>query len=208
MSRPLQVRQQKMHGTLLRTRQQNNLRLNTMVHFAAGILPITFVDGSPLFLVGKDIRDGYSDFGGKCERVDRGNPMQTAAREFYEETLGTVVSAKALLHTMNSPGSCITLKSSTQNNYDYYMFIVEIPYLPHLRSSFRKVLKFLQSMAVQRLYVEKTDVQYVTWDLLQKMNKRPVFENTLALHQGVMEALASSSPQNWRSKLTTSNHQH
>lgn len=175
-----------------------------MVHYAAGVLPITWIDNVPLFLVGRDLRDGWSDFGGKCERADRGNPMLTASREFYEETLGCVVSAKALYQTMNHPGSCVTLKSSTQNNYDYHMFIVEIPYIPHLRSAFRKVLRYLQSMPLQRAYVEKTDVQYVTWDMLQKMNKRPVFRNTLELHQGTLEALANSSPHTWRSVAATS----
>lgn len=169
-----------------------------MVHYAAGILPITWVDGTPLFLLGKDQRDGYSDFGGKSERVDRNNPMLTACREFYEETLGCVVSHKALFQTMTSPGSCITLKSSTQSNYEYWMYIVEIPYLPHLRSTFRKALRFLQSMPLQRMYIEKTDVQYVTWEQLCKINKRPVFRNTLELHRGIMDALATSTPHTWR----------
>lgn len=169
-----------------------------MVHFAAGVLPITFVDGVPLFLVGKDIRDGWSDFGGKAERVDKGNPSLCAAREFYEETLGTVVSARALLHTMTLPGSCLTLKSSTQNNYDYHMFIVEIPYLPHLRATFRKVLRFLQSANMNRMYVEKLDVQYVTWDMLEKLHKRPVFQKTIDLHRPLLQALATSTPHTWR----------
>lgn len=169
-----------------------------MVHYAAGILPITWHDGQLLFLVGRDLRDGFSDFGGKCERVDRGSSMHTAAREFYEETLGTVTSAKSVLQHMASPENCMLLRSSTQNGYAYYMFVTEIPYMPHLRSSFRKVLRFLQATNVQRVYVEKTDVQWVTWEMLQTMPQRPVFANTLALHKETLDALAASSPSTWR----------
>lgn len=173
-----------------------------MVHYAAGILPITWVDGTALFLVGKDVRDGYSDFGGKCERVDRGSAIQTAVREATEESLGMLVSPKSLVQTMSTPGSCLMLKSATQNNYDYFMYVVEIPYMPHLRSTFRKVLRFIQSTGMQRVYVEKTDVQYVTWEMLQAMNKRPVFRKTLELHHDVMEALSKSSAHTWRDVAT------
>ena len=170
-----------------------------MVHYAAGILPITWRDGVPLFLVGKDLRDGYSDFGGKCERVDRGNPVTTATREFYEETYGTVTTPKALMQRMATPSNYLCLKSSTQNGYDYYMFVVEIPYVPHLRSCFRKALKFLQSTNMQRVYVEKTDLQYVTWPVLQTIAKRPVFGTTLDLHRAALEFLSTSTPTTWRS---------
>ena len=173
-------------------------RYTGMVHYAAGVLPITWHDGQLLFLVGKDMREGYSDFGGKCERIDRGSPAHTAAREFYEETYGSVVSAKALLQHMTLPGRSLLLKSSTQNGYDYYMYVAEIPYIPHLRNSFRKQLRFLQSINMQRAYVEKTDVQYCTWEMLQTMAKRQVFANTIALHHSTMEALARSTPTTWR----------
>lgn len=172
-----------------------------MVHYAAGILPVTWHEGQLLFLVGKDHRDGYSDFGGKAERVDRGCSTHTAAREFYEETLGTVTSSKAVLAHMTTPGNSAMLRSSTQNGYDYYMYIVEVPFVPHLRASFRKVWKFLHSLSLSRVYVEKCDVQYVTWDMLQKMPKRPVFAKTIAAHKAFFDALASSSPLDWRQTL-------
>lgn len=172
-------------------------------HYAAGILPITWHEGNVLFLVGKDIRNGYSDFGGKCERVDRGNPVHTAVREFYEESYGVVCTPKSLLQKMASPANYMMLKSSTQNGYEYYMYVVEIPYQPHLRSSFRKMYKFLQVTNIQRsVYLEKTDIQYVTLDMLHHMEKRPVFHNTLELHRHTMAALAQSTPETWRSTLT------
>lgn len=170
-----------------------------MVHYAAGILPITWHDGQPLFVVGLDVRDGWSDFGGKAERIDRGSSVNTAAREMYEETYGTITSVKALVQHMSAPGSSILLKSTTQNGYDYFMYVVEVPYMPHLRNSFHKVLKFLQTTNMQRVYVEKKDIQYVTWDMLQQMPKRPVFANTLMLHKEMMDLLAHSTPSTWRS---------
>lgn len=174
-----------------------------MVHYAAGILPITWHEGHLLFLVGRDLRDGWSDFGGKCERVDRGSAMHTAAREFYEETYGTVTSAKSLLQHMTCPENTVLMRSSTQNGYAYYMFLTEVPYMPHLRGTFRKVLRFLQTTSVQRVYVEKTDIQWVTWEMLQEMPKRPVFAATIALHKDTLDAIAASAPSTWRRAAAT-----
>ena len=165
-----------------------------MVHYAAGILPITRGrDGTPLFLIGKDIRDqSWSDFGGKCERVDKGEPLVTAIREFFEETYGCLVDARTLRQRLH-PGNCLCLKSRTQNNHEYFMYVVEMPYLPHLRNAFLKTLNFLRSKQIHRMYVEKTDVQYVTWDAMiaPSLLKRGVFKNTIDQHAATLEKLAN-----------------
>lgn len=164
-----------------------------MVHYAAGIMPITWHEGSLLFLVGRDIRDAlWSDFGGKYERVDKCDPMNTAAREFYEETYGCLVDARALRQRMH-PCNCLLLRSRTQNGHPYFMFVVEMPYMPHLRSCFHKTLNFLRSKNLQKLYVEKTDVQWVTWPTLKSagLPKRPVFDATIAAHEATLNRLAA-----------------
>lgn len=165
-------------------------------NYAAGILPLTWVDGTAMFLVGEDVRDGsYSDFGGKMERYDR-NVIATACREFYEETLGCVVDIKQIRARL-TPQTSILLRGRTQNSNVYYMYVTEVPYMPHLRSTFHKLLGFFRAKNINRMYVEKTDVQWVTLDMLKKMVKRSVFANTLSMNIDVIEQIASSSPDKW-----------
>ena len=167
-----------------------------MVHYAAGILPVTWHDGGPLFLVGRDVRDAlWSDFGGKCERIDKSDPLNTATREFYEETYGCLADARALRQRMY-PGNCILLRSRTQNGHPYFMFVVEMPHMPHTRNCFHKALAFLRAKNLQKLYVEKTDVQWVPWSALQgpQVPKRQVFDATIATHRGVLERIAAGEP--------------
>lgn len=160
-------------------------------HYAAGILPITRYQGTALFLVGRDLRDDtYSDFGGKCEKVDRNDTLNTCVREFFEETLGMVLPAKALRQRMQ-PSNCLCLRSRTQNGHPYYMYVVEVAYMPHLRNAFQKALNFLKYRNLHKLYVEKTDVRWVTWDaLVGELPKRAVFASTVEQHHELLERVA------------------
>ena len=167
-----------------------------MVHYAAGILPITWHDGQVLFLLGQDVRDrSWSDFGGKCERVDKNDPLNTACREFYEETYGCVVDYRGLRHRLCA-SNCLALRSKTQNNHPYWMFVVEVPYQPYLRNVFHKALAFLRHKNLCKMYVEKNDVQWVSWDALrgQDILKRPVFKATLDAHAAVLARVAAGEP--------------
>ncbi len=163
-----------------------------MTHYAAGILPITRHHGETLFLVGQDARDKlWSDFGGKCERVDRGEPVNTACREFYEETHGCVADQRALRAHIAATSPAV-LRGRTQNGHPYHMYLVEMPFRPHLRNVFLKSLAFLRYKNVCKFYIEKTDVQWVSWEVLTSPSfpKRPVFEATLAAHADALRALA------------------
>lgn len=160
-------------------------------HYAAGILPITWYDDTALFLVGKDLRDDtYSDFGGKCERIDKNDALNTSVREFYEETLGMVVPAKALRQRMQ-PQNCLCLRSRTQNGHPYYMYVVEVAFMPHLRNAFHKTLAFLKYRNLHKVYVEKTDVRWVTWKTMSSdLPKRSVFAATIHQHRALLESVA------------------
>ena len=174
-------------------------------NYAAGILPITWMHGTALFLLGRDIRDGtYSDFGGKRERYDR-NELATASREFYEETLGTVVGQRQI-HLRLTPKTALLVCGRTQNGNPYYMYVVEVPYIPYVRSSFRKTAEFLKSKKLNRLYVEKIDIQWATLDMLHSMNKRSVFENTLNANSEIIEKIGKSTPEQWRAMCQQHSH--
>lgn len=175
-----------------------------MTHYAAGILPVTRYRGETLFLVGQDARDKlWSDFGGKCERVDRGDPVNTACREFYEETHGCVVDHRALRAHVAAPTTPV-LRGRTQNGHPYHMYLVEMPFRPHLRSTFLKSLAFLKYKNLCKFYIEKTDVQWVTWDVLvgDALPKRPVFAATLAAHPDVLRrAVAAGAADDRQTRL-------
>jgi 8-oxo-dGTP pyrophosphatase MutT (NUDIX family) len=175
-------------------------------HYAAGVLPIAWVDNlqtndatpKALFLVGRDVASGaWSDFGGKVERVDK-DVASTAAREFWEETYGQVVDARAMRAKL-VPGECIPFESRTQNQHPYWTFLVEVPFLPHLRNAFAKQLAFLRHRNVYRTLIEKIDIMYVDWETLisDAFPKRSVFRDTLLQHRDLLAGIARSGPVQW-----------
>lgn len=177
-------------------------------HYAAGILPITWYNGTALFLVGKDLRDdSFSDFGGKCERADKNDAMTTAVREFYEETLGMVLPAKALRNRMQTH-NCLCLRSKTQNGHPYYMYVVEIPYMPHVCNAFLKTLGFLKYHNLHKSYVEKTEVRWVTWPtLLRSLPRRCVFASSINQHKPLLDEVVRD-PAAWAATCKEWAHMH
>lgn len=161
-----------------------------MVVYAAGVLPITrTAEGRVLFLVGKDVRDMlWSDFGGKCERVDRGDPMNTAAREFYEETLGCVTSQWGLRQRMKAK-NFVLLRGVTQNGFPYWMYVMEVPYVSP--KTFVKVVAFLKHKSLDPELVEKTELKWLDFESLMISKKRHVFENTVSRNRDVLLKIAT-----------------
>ena len=169
--------------------------------YAAGVLPICWISGRLFFLVGRDARDDtWSDFAGKCEKVDK-DVGWTAAREFWEESYGVLMDVK----TMRARLSCsIRLQGRTQNSHPYYCFITEVPFVPHLRDSFRKHLAFMRQRNVHRMYIEKTDIVYVSLEELfsEGFPKRSVFKETLLLHRQLFQDIATAGPQGFSELVT------
>jgi len=149
--------------------------------YAAGILPYTLYNGDVYFLLGKDARDNcWSDFGGKAEQEDENRPLNTAIREMYEETCGVVMDLRCLRGRLTGRNERRHLVSQTQNNKDYYMYCLEIPFNPLLRSTFRKVLSYLKYMKVHKKSIEKTDVKWISASAILQgdIRLRCVFQNS------------------------------
>lgn len=151
--------------------------------YAAGILPYTFYNGTVYLLLGKDVRDNFwSDFGGKNEPADDGRPLNTAIREFYEETCGIIMDLKSLRNRMSN--AACTLQSQTQIGKTYYMYTLEIPYNSTYRSIYRKFLAYMRHIKMFRKKCEKVDIKWVSVDLLLRgdssINLRPVFKVTVS----------------------------
>jgi 8-oxo-dGTP pyrophosphatase MutT (NUDIX family) len=164
--------------------------------YAAGILPITWLSGELYVLVGKDARDDtWSDFAGKCEKCDK-DIQSTAAREFWEESYGVLADVKTMRNRLD-PRSSLMVRGKTQNGHPYYCFVTEVPYVGYIRDAFHKHLLFVRQRNVHRMYIEKTDVMYVSIEALygDDFPKRSVFKETMTAYRHVFDEIAAAGPQ-------------
>lgn len=159
------------------------------IAYAAGILPFARYRGFTVFLVGKDAQDGmWSDFGGKYETKDK-NELDTAQREFQEETCGCVMTRKVLRNRMLHAHNYTLLESTTQARHPYYMYLMEIPFDPSIRKLFERVVDFLRFSKLPKSMVEKVDMQWVTLQQLKTLKLRPVFQATLERHHQLLQVV-------------------
>jgi len=167
--------------------------------YAAGVLPIAFRNNRVHFLLGEDIRNlGLADFGGKAERrLDKGLITNTAAREFFEETLGLSISNDQMVQRLLDPARHIALRGRTQNGNKYVMFVVEVPFVPEITTSFKKFSAFLRFKGIHKSLVEKTGVEWLTIDELSKAPKRAVFERTFNEHEVLLHKVGNMNPEEW-----------
>lgn len=134
-------------------------------------------------LLGKDKVEGcFSDFGGRNDDSDRGNEINTAMREFYEETCGVVLDKKALKNRMSNKENYIIIHSKTLKGYQYTTYVLQVPYSEYHRSNYRKALTFLKYIKVPKQYLEKSDICWVLLDSVLNNDRlilRRVFLNTI-----------------------------
>jgi len=156
---------------------------------SAGVLPFSRNDGEIFFLVGKDIRDSvFSDFGGKLESVDKNDPIATATREFYEESLGVICNSPYDLRQRLKELS-VCLIGSTKNRHVYRMYMLEIPYCKDVPRKFNKIANFLKHKNVGVTCIEKTELVWCNMDELLKIPKRTVFTETLQANLHIIRRL-------------------
>jgi hypothetical protein len=135
--------------------------------YSAGILPYTFdQSGKCMFLLGKDNENDWSDFGGRCEFKDHSEPLNTATREFYEETLGSVISIEECnIKLQNNP---VKIISKTLNGSPYYMYLMFIENINY-SETFNKTANFLRyqfdKQEMNKL-IEKNTIRWVSMDTL------------------------------------------
>jgi len=169
--------------------------------YSAGILPYTFDQtGGVLFLLGKDNESDWSDFGGRCEFRDQNDERYTASREFYEETLGAVMTIPEMLNKINT--NCTKIVSKTLNGSPYYMYLVYIDYL-NFSDSFNKTSNFIRyqhqndTRMINKI-IEKNTIRWVTMDTVINcidnkgtggISLRGVFYKTLDLCRDQLQML-------------------
>ena len=152
--------------------------------YSAGILPYTLRNNKIHYLLGRDWRDeGWSDFGGKVEDKDSNTVKKTAMREFYEETMGSVLSEKQLMNCMGDDGLLKTVKSVTLNGSPYYMYFVYVPDEDY-KKYFDKIYEFYTySKENNAKYMEKCDIRWFDSTSMFVYNPdlklRSIFKRTL-----------------------------
>lgn len=134
--------------------------------YAAGILIYSKYKGNIYFLLGRDNDNKWSDFGGKCELKDHCDIEQTAAREFYEESLGSIYdinfTKKKIKHNKT-----IKIESKTYTGFPYYMYLLNINYSDEYRTRFNCTKNYLKTIIKKDNYfVEKNDIRWISIDTL------------------------------------------
>lgn len=171
-------------------RQDSENRRYCKQLYSAGILPFYVKNNNVYILLGKDSEGSWSDFGGRAEGQDQGRWDITAVREFYEESIGSVMEIPIILSLIQNKKNCLRLKGKTLNKSPYFMYFVKIPFRDHYRENFKSTLKFINYAKVfDKKFNEKSDIQWVSLDTmcasLDKANKdiinyplREVFKDT------------------------------
>lgn len=150
--------------------------------YSAGILPYTIRNNEIYYLLGRDWRDeGWSDFGGKVEDRDKNNTIKTAMREFYEETMGSVLSYTELVPKFNQHTRHVT--SITLNGSPYHMYILPIDDNDY-SIFFDKIYNFIvHSKINDTKYIEKNEICWLSSSKMKLNTKeyklRNIFKKTL-----------------------------
>ena len=138
-----------------------------VIRYSAGILPYSFdQNGKCLFLLGKDNDNDWSDFGGRCEYRDKHEPLNTATREFYEETLGAVQSIPECMEKLTI--NPVRIVSKTLNGSPYYMYLMYVDFFNY-SEIFNKTAQFLRyqfDKQEMNKFIEKNTIRWVSMDTL------------------------------------------
>tara|TARA_Y100000816_G_scaffold292527_1_gene288371 strand:+ start:1133 stop:1612 length:480 start_codon:yes stop_codon:yes gene_type:complete len=137
--------------------------------YNAGILAYGFKNNEIVFLLGKDSKwKQWSDFGGKNDPIDCNVICKTATREFYEESIGVIYD---IIQVNEYIKNAIYIKSKSYKNYDYYMYIMKIPYSMDYVNDFYTLKQF--NLSIPQKYKEKTELRWFTLqEILKNTNER------------------------------------
>lgn len=153
--------------------ESNNLMTELVDYtYCAGVLPYTDFNNSIYFLMGKSRKHGrLVTFSGKNDALDE-SIYDTAAREFYEETLGSVMDKNSALLAVQR--STIILNSRTPRNMPCYTFVVHVPYRKIYALAFQKTKDFLNEINLRSYeFHEMCDIKWVcSRSMLDKIRKQ------------------------------------
>lgn len=174
--------------------------------YSAGILPYQVDENDKIyFLLGKDNHGTWSDFGGKCELHDKNNIKETAVREFFEESMNSVIDMNTAREMLKNEKNYTLITSRTLSGSPYYMFILRTPMLPDTaRDRFKRTSEYLQYIKADYTYLEKIDIKWVSLDtILHCLNfpeeedqmgwsLRKIFRRTLTMNKKIFDELKNT----------------
>jgi hypothetical protein len=155
--------------------------------YCAGILCYSVKNGSVYFLLGRDYTNSWADLGGSQEPEDE-SIQYTACREFYEESIGSVMDISSMLDRIKNKH--LKISDFTPSGLPYYMYVVKIPFFNY-RDTFKSsyyLLKYMNNNGnpVHYKYTEKNDLQWLSLDDLESAlkdsgnyNLRNAFKKTM-----------------------------
>jgi DNA-binding Xre family transcriptional regulator len=149
-----------------RRRMDSDNRRQSRQIYSAGILPFYVKNNNTYLMLGKDHEGKWSDFGGRSEGQDRGRWDTTAAREFYEESVGSIMDIPTVLSRLQHNKNYLRIKGKTLNGSPYFMYFLKIPFKETYRDNFHSTSAFIQFNSFDKKYIEKTDIQWVSLDTL------------------------------------------
>lgn len=160
-----------------------NLNVSKHGHnYSAGVLPYQVQDKKAYVMLGRDHDGRWSDFGGKSELSDNNNVQETAAREFFEESLGSIVDVPRTRDLLRNPKGYTMITSKTLSGNPYYMFMLRMPMLPDTcHDRFHSTLRYLKFINERPGVMEKTDVRWISLDTLKHCVDSPDSEAALDL---------------------------
>ena len=151
----------------------------------AGILPAAVFNGQLYFLFGKENKyadtPGFADFGGGSDGDEA--PIDTAIREFTEETTGFWGSEKELRQYIGTIGSIfIDFKSSPKQKTSYRSYILPVMYNEPFVRFYNNNHSFLKTRLPEDVYknsklFEKEEVRWFSVNELHSRQKlfRPYY---------------------------------
>jgi ADP-ribose pyrophosphatase YjhB (NUDIX family) len=182
-----------------RTRQLQDQQQPTDIS-AAGILPfyrdndtgeVHFLLCKEKYSPGWQDSGKWSDFGGHRDTDDE-LPEEIAAREFYEESMGTIFpSIKAILDHMKQH-TVYTNDTPLYPPRMFRMFVVEIPFIANLNVWFQKAINFTRFSHTPNAeqLIEKVEVKWFSGSKLHnvlfgiqdddELHPRPVLRSSFA----------------------------
>jgi len=125
--------------------------------YNAGVLLYSIRNGDVVFLLGKDAKwRQWSDFGGKNDINDK-NKEDTAVREFYEESVGTIFD---MIQIKDRIKCCQCIKTLSYKKHDYYMYLMKIDYSEKYIDLFQSMVYF--NLNIPKKFQEKTEIKWFT----------------------------------------------
>jgi len=164
--------------------------------YSAGVLPYCKCqDGNVYFFLGRDYDNKWSDFGGRSEPKDRGEIEMTAAREFWEESMGCIDEQETIRVTLKYK-KIPYISTKTPGGYPYYMYLLKVPYSMNYRQNFTSTRNFVVKTDIDKKYTEKYDVRWVSLDTLKytisvknMISLRGIFQTTFTNNLKEIEKL-------------------